>query len=113
MASQRGRPGNEKATRRDGLERLEAGGAGPGSQALESGPIPDGALLTPVSGGPSTAECPRLRPARQGVDILHEAPVNAPTVGVPNRRKPLSGKRLRPESACGRWGALTRKRGWL
>ena len=98
-----GPTGNEKATRRDGLERLEAGGAGPGSQAPESGPIPDGARSSPVSGDgrrrlpPPVAACPA------GVDILQGAPVNVPATGLPNRRKPLSGNRLRPEFACGRW----------
>ena len=58
MASQGGPTGNEKAARRDGLERPEAGGAGPGSQARESGPIPDGAFWKPVSGRPSKAGCP-------------------------------------------------------
>ena len=102
-----GPSGNEKTTRGKDPGRFGERWPRPGGQARESRPIPDGALLTPVSGGPSKAECPRLRPARQGVDILHGAPVNAPATGVPNRRKPLSGRRLRPESACGRWGVNT------
>ena len=37
------------------------------------------------------------------VDILHSAPVNASATGVSNRRNPLPGRRLKPDSACGWW----------
>jgi hypothetical protein len=56
--SQRCRPGNEKASRRDGLGRRERDGAGPVGQARESVPIPDGARSSPVSGGRSKPTCP-------------------------------------------------------
>ena len=46
------------------------------------------------------------------VDTLKQAPVNAPATWLPNLRSPLSGKRLRLESACGRC-AFTRRRGWI
>jgi hypothetical protein len=87
----------------DGLGRRERGGVGTRGQARESGPIPDGAFWEPVSGGPSKAAAPPVAASSAGADILHGAPVNAPAAGVSHRRNPLSGRRLRPDSACGRW----------
>ena len=83
---------------------------GLGGQARESGPMLDGAFLKPVSGGPSKAECPPFAACSAGVDILHGAPVNAPATGVSDRRNPLSGRRLRLDSACGRWCVNTQER---
>lgn len=37
------------------------------------------------------------------VDILHGTPVNASATGASNRRNPLSGRRLRLDSAYGWW----------
>ena len=41
------------------------------------------------------------------VDILHGALVNASATEVSNRRNPLPGRRLKPDSACGWWCANT------
>ena len=79
------------------------GGAGPGSRARESGPIPDGARSAPVSGDGRRRAAPPVAACAARADILHGAPVNAPAAGLSHRRNPLSGGRLRPDSACGRW----------
>jgi hypothetical protein len=84
--------------------------AGPGSQALESGPIPDGAFLKPVSGGPSKAESPFCGMLGRGVDILHRAPVNAPAARGSNRRNPLAGWQLRSSRGGGTWDVHTQAR---
>jgi len=57
---------SEKAARRDGLGRRERGGVGLGGQARESGPIPDGARSSPVSGGGLRRAAPLWRHAQQG-----------------------------------------------
>lgn len=70
-------------------------------------PANRGRSRTEPSGSQSTAGGRRravplaARAAR--VDRLHVVPVNAPVTGVLNRRKPLSGMRLRPGFACRRW----------
>ena len=78
--------------------------AGPGSQARESGPTPDGAFWKPVSGRPSKSGCPPpVEACEARADILYGAPDNAPAAGLSHRRNPLPGRLLKPDSACGRW----------
>jgi hypothetical protein len=55
------------------------------------------------SAGTVEGGLPPLAACEATVDILHGAPVNASATGVSNRRNPLPGGRLRPDSACGRW----------
>ena len=86
------------------------GGARPGSQARESGPIPDGASSSPVSGDGRRRAASPVAACAARADILHGAPVNAPAAGLSHRRNPLSRRRLRPESACGRWCVNTQAR---
>jgi len=62
-----GPSGNEKTTRGKDPGRFGERWPRPGGQARESRPIPDGVFWKQVSGGPSKAECPRLRPARRGL----------------------------------------------
>ena len=105
---ERGQPGGadrkRKTARGDGLGRLMEGCGGPGSRARESGPIVDGTYASPASSGAVEAGVALpVEACEATVDILHAAAVNASTTGVSNRRNPLPGKRLRPDSACGRW----------